>query len=182
MEDKEPILIILKPEIFDPDIRRDHADVFLPGVEFPSPEVFIQDLFEWIISEYEWPFSFVWTEHQIRAQYNQPHHFLFEPWFQKNRVDTLVDIYTGKVAQFYRAHGIIGSPDLLNLRKKEIRKRYLRNPNVAFYSLYHVSDTFEDAQRERLLSMKNIYNKQVEYLLKYFLWKNISFLSRRSWL
>ena len=46
MLDKEPLLIILKPEIFDPAILLDHADIFLPGVEFPSPEVFIQDLFE----------------------------------------------------------------------------------------------------------------------------------------
>ncbi len=148
MFDKEPVLIILKPEIFDPAIRLDHAQVFLPGVEFPSPEVFIQDLFEWIISEYEWPFSFTWTEDQIRAQYNQLHHFLFESWFQKNRVDTPVDIYTGKVAQFYIAHGDYTSPQMLNLRKKEIRKRFLRNPDVAFYSLYHVSDSFEDARRE----------------------------------
>jgi hypothetical protein len=42
---KSPILIILKPEIFDPEIRNTNPDVFLPGGVFPSPDILLADLF-----------------------------------------------------------------------------------------------------------------------------------------
>jgi hypothetical protein len=157
MSNKSPILIILKPEVFDTGIIRENPEIFLENTVLPDPNILLKELFLGIITEYEWPYEIIWSEADIRELYNQPHHLISEPWFPLSRRETLVEIYRGRKMQFYIVYGNEDDPSALNIRKKSIRKRYLKNPNVAFYSLFHVSDSIVDGKREI-----EIYQKYVQ--------------------
>ncbi len=43
---QSPILVILKPEVFDVELRNTNSDIFLPGVNFPEPDTLLSQLFE----------------------------------------------------------------------------------------------------------------------------------------
>lgn len=158
MQDKEPILIILKPEVFDAQILYANPEIFFDGVVLPSPTLLLWQLFEDIVTDYSGPYETLWSEWDIRSLYNQPHHMIPEVWFPHTRVNTLVDIYTGRYMQFFVVYGSSETPKRLTDRKKEIRKKFLRNPHVAFYSLFHVSDTLVDGKRE-----VDIYKKYIQW-------------------
>ncbi len=56
----------------------------------------------------------------------------------------------------YRAYGDDSAPDLLNLRKKEIRRKIMSHPEIAFYNMFHISDSILDAKREIAIYEKYI--------------------------
>ena len=154
------ILLILKPEIFDHSLTEENGEsILLPHTTLPDRQHLLEALMRGIVDEYTWPFPITWTEDQIREQYNQPHHFLSEPGYPKNRADTLAEIYDGKYAEIYVVETDDESlPNLLTLRKKEVRKKYLKNPDVAFRSLYHVSDSLVEGEREVVI-YRNFFRK-----------------------
>lgn len=157
MSGKFPILIILKPEVFDAWIIQDNPTIFLDNIVLPDSNTLLSDLFQGIITDFEGPFDTIWNEEDIRELYNQPHHLIPEEWFPLSRRETLVEIYRGRKMQFYFAHADEADPEALNTRKKSIRKRFLKNPNVAFYSLFHVSDSLLHGKREIDIYQKYIH-------------------------
>jgi hypothetical protein len=53
MSNKSPILIILKPEVFDTGIIRENPEIFLENTVLPDPNILLKELFLGIITEYE---------------------------------------------------------------------------------------------------------------------------------